>query len=64
MTERITLLPNPPELSDEAAAIITEFLFDIAMAVELHYSHQLRRHYRNMRYSRGDDIDWDAPAPF
>jgi hypothetical protein len=40
------ILPNPPKLRDEEAVVITEFLFDIATAVEMHYSHQLRRHYR------------------
>jgi hypothetical protein len=49
MTERIMLLPNPPLLRDEEAAKLTEFLFDLAAAAEMHYSHQLRRHYRRKR---------------
>ena len=46
MDERIMLLPNPPTLRDAEAALLTEFLYDIAMAVEAHYGHQLRQHYR------------------
>ena len=62
MNERIMLLPNPPTLRDEEAATITEFLFDIATAVEMHYSHQLRRHYRCRSYpefenQREDDLE-------
>ena len=61
MTERIMVLPNPPSLSDDEAVTVTEFLFDIATAVEMHYSHQLRRHYRNYtlqsEYKKEDDSE-------
>ena len=64
MTERIMLIPNPPTLSDEAAATITQFLFDIAMAAEMHYGCQLRRHYRNKANLHCENQAEDDSDPF
>ena len=58
------LLPNPPELRDDEAATLTEFLYDIAMAAEMHYDHQLRRHYRKRECPRSGNPAEDEAEPF
>ncbi len=64
MDERIMLLPNPPTLRDAEAALLTEFLYDIAMAVEAHYGHQLRQHYRKRGCSHCENHEEDNSEPF
>ena len=64
MTERIMLLPNPPKLLDGEAATLTEFLFDLAASVEMHYSHQLRRHYRRKPTSYCENNEEEDSEPF
>ncbi len=64
MTERMMLLPNPPVLRDDEAATLTEFLYDIAMTVEMHYGHQLRRHYRKRECAQCGNPAEDDAEPF
>ena len=41
----LPLICLPTELSDEAAASLVEFLYELTEAIERHYFAQLRRHY-------------------
>ena len=47
--EHPPLIALPTELSDEAAATLLEWLYELAASLESHYAAQLHRHYR-----RGD----------
>ena len=40
------LIIEAPELSDEAATIVRDFLYDIASVFESHYYHRRKRHYQ------------------
>lgn len=44
MTTLPLILETPPELSDEAAAQCLDFLYELTVAFEIHYGHQLRRY--------------------
>lgn len=39
-----SLLPHPDDISDEAAAVLTEFLYYLASAADLRYMAKIRRH--------------------
>ena len=40
-------IPQPrPELSDEAAALVLDFLYDLVTDFESAYAHQIRRHHQ------------------
>ncbi len=55
---------NPPVLSDENAAAILGFLYDLTTAFENHYATQLRRyHDPSAPYDPFDDED-EQPPPF
>ena len=47
----------PPDLSDEAAYEIAEFLQTLSLAFEQHYFDQIRRHLQAIRSQRNDFID-------
>ncbi len=55
------LVSLPTDLSDEAAAKLLEFLYELAQALENHYAAQIKRHYHP-----GDDRQpdlWDDQDP-
>ena len=59
--DHLPLLALPTDLSDETAAQLLEFLYDIAHAIEDHYAGQLLRYYH-----RPDDRQselWDERDP-
>jgi hypothetical protein len=39
-----SLLPHPDDISDEAAAVLTEFLYYLANAADFRYMMKIRRH--------------------
>jgi len=46
-------LPQPrPDLSDEAAALVLDFLYDLVTDFESAYAHQIRRHHQAQRDDR------------
>lgn len=47
-----TTILTPPELDDETAVKLNDFLYEILEAFESHYCHQILRHYRNLRAHR------------
>ena len=48
------LFVDPPDLSDETASEILDFLYEITTAFENHYAAQLRRHYHEIDHSQQD----------
>ncbi len=60
------ILDNPPELSDEAAAQCLDFLQELTVAFEIHYSPQLRRYYEPITPAHPDLFDdtEDDQIPF
>jgi hypothetical protein len=56
-----SLLPHPDDITDEAAAVLTEFLFYLATASELRYGSKLRRHADVKRAAEIDRLDPDRP---
>lgn len=44
--EHPPLVALPTELSDESAAKLLEFLYELARVLENHYAAQLRRYYQ------------------
>ena len=63
-------LSFPPNLSDEAAYEIHEFLDTLTLAFEERYFRQIRRHYRQIHPKRSDlsECPWepgdDEEPPF
>jgi len=55
---------NPPVLSDENAAAILGFLYDLTTAFENHYGAQLRRYHDPSTPGDPFDYDDDQPLPF
>lgn len=59
------MLANPPELSDEVASEMLDFLYEFINAFENQYSSQLRRYYQSSEPSVPDlfdDFDDDLPT--
>jgi hypothetical protein len=56
-----SLLPHPDDISDEAAAVLTEFLFYLASACDLRYVSKIRRHSDAKRAEEIDRMDPDRP---
>ena len=50
-------LSFPPNLSDEAAYEIAEFLEALSLAFEEHYFAQIRRHRRTINPKRSELVD-------
>ena len=48
------LFIDPPDLSDETASEMFDFLYQLATAFENHYIAQLRRHYQKVDQSQSD----------
>lgn len=58
MNERPPLsLSFPPDLSDEAAYEIAEFLEALSLAFDERYFAQIRRHYRAINPRQSDLVD-------
>ena len=60
------MLVDPPNLSDEAASEMLDFLYELINAFENQYRDQLQRHYRTHQPPQSDlfeDFDDDLP-PF
>jgi hypothetical protein len=54
-------LPQPlPELSDQTAAEILDFLQIFTDAFENAYANQIRRHYKNLKSDRNSDHHTDT----
>jgi hypothetical protein len=48
------LFVDPPDLSDETASEILDFLYELTTAFENHYAAQLRRYYQEGDRSQQD----------
>ena len=46
---------DPPELTDDAAAEVLDFLFELTNAFENQYLVQLRRHYQSNELPHSED---------
>ena len=59
-------LTDPPELTDEAAAQMLDFLHELATAFENHYADQIRRFYHGYEPQHPDlfDHNFDMTPPF
>ena len=60
------LFVDPPDLSDETASEILDFLYELTVAFENHYGHQLRRYYQSTGPEHPDLFDGmeNEPLPF
>ena len=47
---QLDLFPILPELSDEAAYTLSEFLHELALTFESHYAAQIRRYLHELRH--------------
>jgi hypothetical protein len=59
------MLADPPMLSDEAAAEMLDFLYELINAFENHYRHQLQRHDQTHQPPQPDlfeDFDDELPT--
>jgi len=43
---------TPPPLDDETVVTLCEFFYELLAAFESHYTHQIRRHHRNLQAQR------------
>ena len=57
------LLVDPPDVSDEAASEILNFLYELVNAVEDHYANQLRRYHETNTSPLPDPVDFDDELP-
>lgn len=46
------LMLTPPDLDDETAVKLNDFLYELLEAFEAHYYHQMRRYHRELRIQR------------
>jgi len=59
------MLVEPPELSDESATEMLDFLYELINAFENHYGAQLRRYqYDSVRAQRDLFEDFEDELPF
>ena len=58
---QLDLFPILPELSDEAAYTLSEFLHELALTLESHYLAQIRRylHEHSAPPNAHPEPDWD-----
>jgi len=54
MNHHSLLFVDPPDLSDETASEILDFLYELTTAFENHYAAQLRRYYQEGDRSQPD----------
>ena len=62
-----SMLTNPPELSEESAVQLLEFLRELTAVIELQYADQLRRYYPPQEPPEPmlfDDFEDDDGPPF
>ena len=57
------MLVDPPEVSDEAASEILNFLYELINAFENHYANQLQRYHEPNTSPQPDLIDFDDELP-
>jgi len=57
----LPLVCLPVDLSDESAAKLVEFLYELTEALESQYYAQLTRHYRATHHAH-HDLDTSSPA--
>lgn len=65
MNPQSLMLADPPELSDEVAADMLDFLYQLINAFENQYSNQLRRHHQSSGLPEPDlfdDFDDELPT--
>ena len=60
MNQESLMLIDPPQLSDEGAVEVVNFLHELTMAFENSYQHQLRRYHRTRQHQH-DIFDDDMP---
>ncbi len=62
---QLDLFPILPELSDEAALALSEFLHELALTFEGHYAAQIRRylHEHKPPADPPPEPDWDDDGP-
>lgn len=66
MNPKSLFLADPPELSDEAASEMLDFLYNLITAFENHYANQLPRYHQDAetpQLNLFEDFDDNAP-PF
>lgn len=66
MNRQSLMFVEPPELSDEAASEMLDFLYELINAFENHYGNQLRRYHEPTippQPDLFDDVDGELP-PF
>jgi hypothetical protein len=56
-----SLLPQAGDISDEAALVLTDFLYQLATACEFRYLAKIRRHTDAVRAAEIDKLDPDRP---
>ena len=61
--EHVLRVALPTDLSDEAAATLIQFLYELTTALENHYAAQLRRYYHPGDERQGD-LWCDNDPPF
>lgn len=61
MKSQKPLLPRPDEISDEAATVLTEFLFHLAERCDRRYGAKIGRHTDARRAAEIDQSDPDRP---
>ena len=65
MTLHALMFIEPPELSDENAVEMLDFLYQLCAAFENHYASQLRRYHLAQQHSQPDLFeDFDDPPDF
>ena len=65
MNPQSLMLANPPELADEVAAEMLDFLYELINAFENQYSNQLRRYHQSSGPPEPDlfdDFDDELPT--
>ncbi len=65
MNPQSLILADPPELSDEAASEMLDFLYGFITAFENHYATQLRRYHQPIEPPEPDLFEgFDDEIPF
>ncbi len=62
--DKPVLVIEAPELSDEAAAVVRDFLFDLVNAFESHYYHKRKRYYQQSENRKCSHESPEEQEPF
>lgn len=62
--DKPVLVIEAPELNDEAAAIVLDFLQEFINAFDVHFYHRLQRHKQLLHRARCSDEAADNEDPF